>query len=170
MSHPALRILLKTFNIVIALAILCALAAVYWFVWRPLPQTSGAIAAGVSAPVSVSFDSRGVPHIRGRNLDDALFAQGYVTAQNRLWQMDALRRYSAGDLAEVLGESALETDRESRGLRLRRIAEEAYTTLAPADRAAIGAYARGVNSYIASHLNNLPLEFTLLQYQPRPWS
>ena len=105
-----------------------------------------------------------------QNLDDALFAQGYVTAQDRLWQMDALRRFSAGDLAELSAPSALETDEESRRLRLRRIAEEAYVTLPAADRAAAAAYARGVNAFIATHLDNLPLEFTLLRYQPRPWS
>ncbi len=93
-----------------------------------------------------------------------------MTAQDRLWQMDALRRYSAGDLAEILGPGLLESDRESRRLRLRRIAEQAYLQLPPGDRAAFAAYTRGVNAFIATHLNNLPLEFTLLRYQPRPWS
>ena len=170
MNHPVIRVLVKVVNVLIALAVVAALGIVYWFVWRPLPQRSGTIEAAVSAPVSVGFDGRGVPHIRAANLDDALFAQGYVTAQDRLWQMDALRRYSAGDLAEVLGPGVLATDEESRRLRLRRIAENAYATLPAADRAAAAAYARGVNAYIAAHLNSLPLEFTLLQYQPRPWS
>jgi penicillin G amidase len=170
MSHPAIRILVKLVNVLILLALLVAIGAVYWFAWRPLPRRSGTIVAEVSAPVSVAFDGRGVPHIRARNLEDALFAQGYVTAQDRLWQMDALRRFSAGDLAEIIGPSALETDEESRRMRLRRIAEDSYTTLPPADRSAIAAYARGVNAFIATHLDNLPLEFRLLQYQPRPWS
>ena len=100
----------------------------------------------------MSFDTLGVPHIRAASLEDALFTQGYVTAQDRLWQMDALRRYAAGDLAEILGPGLLESDRESRRLRLRRIAEEAYITLPPADRAAFAAYARGVNHFIATHL------------------
>jgi penicillin amidase len=111
-----------------------------------------------------------VPHIRASSLEDALFVQGYVTAQDRLWQMDGLRRAAAGDLAEIVGKIALESDRESRRLRMRRIAEEAYTSLPPADRAAFGAYARGVNAFIATHMGSLPLEFTLLGYQPRPWS
>lgn len=168
--HPALRWLLRIANVVIALAVVVALGVVYWFAWRPLPQRSGVIQAEVGAPVSVSFNSRGVPHIRAQSIEDALFAQGYVTAQDRLFQMDALRRYSAGDLAEILGPGALETDEESRRLRLRRIAEDAYVTMPAADRAAAAAYARGVNAYIASHLGNLPLEFRLLNYQPRPWS
>lgn len=170
MSHPAPRILHRIVNIVIAVIAVGALAVVYQFAWRPLPKRSGTIETGVAAPVSVSFDARGVPHIRAQNLDDALFVQGYVTAQDRLWQMDALRRYSGGDLAEILGETAVASDEESRRLRLRRIAEEAYTTLPPSDRAAAAAYARGVNAFISTHLNNLPLEFTLLSYQPRPWS
>jgi penicillin amidase len=170
MNHSVIRVLIKLVNLLIALALVAALGILYWFVWRPLPQRSGTINAGVSAKVYVSFDERGVPHIRAGNLEDALFTQGYVTAQDRLWQMDALRRYSGGDLAEILGPSALETDEESRRLRLRRIAENAYVTLPAADRAAAAAYARGVNAFISTHLDNLPLEFTLLQYQPRPWS
>lgn len=170
MGKSAPRILHRIVNGLIAVIVLGALAVVYWFAWRPLPKRSGTIEAGISAPVSVGFDSRGVPHIRARNLEDALFAQGYVTAQDRLFQMDVLRRYSGGDLAEILGETAVPTDEESRRLRLRRIAEQAYATLPPADRAAAAAYARGVNAFISTHLNDLPLEFTLLNYQPRPWS
>ncbi len=157
-------------NVVIGLAVLAAVVLLYWFAWRPLPQRSGTIQAGVSAPVSVAFDRLGEPHIRARSLEDALFAQGYVTAQDRLWQMDALRRYSGGDLAEILGAGLLESDREARRLRLRRIAERAYLELPPGDLAAFAAYTRGVNSFISTHLDNLPVEFTLLKYQPRPWS
>jgi penicillin amidase len=170
MSHPAIRHLIKLVNILILLAVVAAAGIVYWFAWRPLPQRSGTITTEVSAPVSVAFDGRGVPDIRAQNLEDALFVQGYVTAQERLWQMDELRRFSAGDLAEILGPIALEIDKESRRLRLRRVAEESYVTLPAPDRAAAAAYTRGVNAYISTHLNNLPLEFRLLQYQPRPWS
>src|SRR5262249_20060758 len=95
---PALRYI----NIGIAIVLAAALALVYWYAWRPLPQRSGSIAAPVSAPVDVSFDPRGVPHIRASKLEDALFVQGYVTAQDRLWQMDALRRFNAGELAEII--------------------------------------------------------------------
>src|SRR5581483_11521213 len=95
---------------------------------------------------------------------------GYATAQDRLWQMDALRRLAAGELSEVLGASTLELDREARRLRMRRIAEEHARMLPAADRAVFAAYARGVNYFIETHRNALPLEFTLLQYDPRPWS
>jgi penicillin amidase len=170
MSHSAFSHAVKYVNIAIAIVAVGALALFYWFVWRPLPQYSGAIVAPVSSVASVSFDTLGEPHIRAASLDDALFAQGYLASQERLWQMDALRRFAAGDLAEILGPTLLDTDRESRSLRMRRIAEDAYSTLPAGDRAAFAAYARGVNFFIATHLNNLPLEFTLLNYQPRPWS
>lgn len=170
MSHSLRVRAVRAVNLAIAVIAAVVLGALYWFAWRPLPQRSGTLAAPVAAPATVTFDALGEPHIRAASLEDALFTQGYVTAQDRLWQMDALRRYSAGDLAEILGPSALESDRESRGLRMRRIAEQAYTTLPPADRVAFAAYARGVNSFIATHLGNLPVEFSLLRYQPRPWS
>ena len=170
MNPPSASRVVKYVNWMIAGLLLLACAAVYWYAWRPLPQRSGLIEAGVSAPVSVQFDAIGVPHIRAANLDDALFVQGYVTAQDRLFQMDLLRRFNAGELAEVFGPGATESDRESRRLRMRRIAEEAYTTLPPADRAAFAAYTRGVNRYIVTHLGSLPVEFTLARYQPKPWS
>ena len=157
-------------NIAIAILLAVALALVYWYAWRPLAQRSGTIEAPIDAAASVSFDALGVPHIRAAGQQDALFVQGYVTAQDRLWQMDALRRYAGGDLAEILGPAGLDSDRESRRLRLRRIAEDAYVALPPEDRAALAAYARGVNHFIATHAGGLPLEFTLLGYQPRPWS
>lgn len=170
MTHSLVARALKLVNISIAIAVVAALAILYWFAWRPLPQRSGDVAAPVGAATSVSFDTLGEPHIRAASLDDAFFTQGYVTAQDRLWQMDALRRFAAGDLAEIFGPNLLESDREARGMRLRRIAEDAYSTLPAADRAAFAAYTRGVNFFIATHLSNLPIEFTLLRYQPRPWS
>lgn len=170
MTQPVVARILKTINLLIALVAAAGLAGIYWYVWRPLPQRSGAVSAPVAAPVTVSFDAEGVPHIRAASLEDALIAQGYVTAQDRLWQMDSLRRFAAGDLAEIVGPRALESDRESRQLRLRRIAEESYPRLTPEDRAAFAAYALGVNQFLSTHRHNLPVEFSLMGYQPRPWS
>ncbi len=160
----------RVVNLAIAVTLVVAAILVYWYVWRPLPQRSGTIDAPLGAPATVSFDTHGEPHIRAANAEDAFFLQGYVTAQDRLFQMDALRRFAGGTLAEVLGPTLLESDRDSRKLRMRRIAEDAYITLPDADRAAFAAYTRGVNHFIATHLHNLPVEFTLLNYQPRPWS
>jgi penicillin G amidase len=170
MAGLAAQRLVKLVNSVLVLALAAALTAVYWFVVRPLPKTSGGIDAPLAANVSVVYDKLGVPHIRASLPEDALFVQGYVTAQERLFQMDLLRRFNAGELAEVFGPAAIESDRESRRLRLRRIAEAGYIAMPAADRAAFGAYARGVNEYLATHRNSLPIEFTLAQYQPRPWS
>lgn len=149
---------------------LVALAgAAFWFAWRPLPQTSGEVAAPIAARATVSRDVLGVPHVSAASWEDAIFLQGYVTAQDRMWQMDALRRLAAGELAEVIGPSALEQDRESRRLRLSRIAEEQVKNLTPETKAIFAAYARGVNYYLEAHRSQLPLEFTLLNYSPRPW-
>jgi penicillin G amidase len=170
MSDNLLGRTIRLINILIAAAIAVAAGAVWWYAWRPLPQTSGAIDAPLAEAATVTRDALGVPHIRAASQDDALFLQGYVTAQDRLFQMDGLRRLSGGTLAEVVGPAALESDRDSRRLRIRRLAEAAYLTLPAADRTALGAYARGVNHFISTHRNNLPLEFSLLNYQPRPWS
>ncbi len=161
---------LKFINLSIAVLLVLVLAAIYWVAYRPLAQTSGQITAPVSAQASVARDALGVPHITAGQWEDAIFLQGYTTAQDRLWQMDVLRRLAAGELSEVLGPATLELDREARGLRMRRIAEEHARTLPPADRAVFAAYARGVNYFIETHRNALPLEFTLLRYDPRPWS
>ena len=170
MTQPLVARVVKAVNIAIAVLLAAGVALVYWYGWRPLPERSGTIEAPLAADATVSFDTRGEPHIRAASQEDAFFVQGYVTAQDRLWQMDALRRYASGSLAEVLGPNLLESDRESRKLRLRRVAEDAYATLPAADQAAFAAYTRGVNQFIATHLHTLPLEFTLLNYQPRPWS
>jgi len=161
---------LKFINLSIAVLVVLGLAGVYWFAYRPLPKTSGQIAAPISAQAAVDRDALGVPHISAARWEDAIFLQGYVTAQDRLWQMDALRRLAAGELSEVLGPSTLELDREARRLRLSRIAEQHVRALPAEDRAVIAAFARGVNYFIETQRGKLPLEFTLLRYDPRPWT
>jgi penicillin G amidase len=162
--------LFRYLNILIGIVLVAALGGVYWYFWRPLPQTSGDVPAPVSARVSVTRDSLGVPDITAQTEEDLFFAQGYTTAQDRLWQMDGLRRFAAGDLAEIVGSGAVESDRESRRLRMRRIAEDAYVTMPAKDRAQFAEYARGVNYFIETHRTSLPFEFAVLRYDPRPWS
>jgi len=164
------RRILPVVNVLIAIALIAAGAVFYWIFYRSLPQTSGTIATQVGQPVEVTRDALGVPHIKAQTLEDALFTQGYVTAEDRMWQLDTLRRLPAGDLSEIIGVATLETDRESRRLRLRRLAEQIYTQFSPADRASFSAYARGINAYIESHHGRYGLEFRLLNYDPRPWS
>ncbi|HBY61630.1 MAG TPA: penicillin acylase family protein, partial [Solibacterales bacterium] len=162
-----LRWALRAVNAVIALA---ALGAAWWFAWRPLPQTSGVVRLPVAQKATVVRDERGVPHVRAASLEDAAFLHGYVTAQDRLWQMDALRRLAAGELSEVLGDGFVEADTETRRLLLRRTAQDQLRTMPAGDRKWLALYAAGVNSYIESHRGKLPLEFSLLQYEPRPWT
>jgi penicillin amidase len=161
---------IKFINLSIAVLLVLFVAAAYWYVWRPLPTTSGLIDAPTTGPAAIERDARGVPHISAASWEDAIFLQGYVTAQDRLWQMDALRRLAGGELAEVVGAAALNSDREARSLRMRRIAEAHWRTLPAADRVVLNAYTRGVNYFIQTHRGDLPLEFTLLAYEPRPWT
>jgi penicillin amidase len=145
-----------------------------WLYWRArasLPQLDGAIqVAGLSARVEVLRDARGVPHLRASSLTDLFFAQGYVTAQDRLWQMDLSRRLAEGELSEVFGERALRFDLENRTLGFRQVSQRALAELSPEARAPVTAYTSGVNAFIASHKDRLPIEFLLLNYQPRPWT
>jgi penicillin amidase len=137
----------------------------------PLPVLDGDLhLAGLSAPVIVRRDAHGVPHIDAATQEDLFFAQGYVTAQDRLWQMDVLRRNANGDLAEVMGRSLVRHDTVQRVFQFRNTAQRIYANLAGADRTRLDAYARGVNQFIVQHPDALPPEFVLLHYRPKPWS
>lgn len=156
------------------IALIAVAGMAIWFNWRlsaGLPQLDGSVRVpGLGAKVDVQRDARGVPHLRAQSLEDAVLAQGYVTAQDRLWQMDLSRRLAFGQLAEIFGGGLVEMDVEHRTLGLRQAAERSVEELSPAERRLLAAYARGVNVYIASHRQRLPVEFVLLGYQPRPWS
>jgi penicillin amidase len=146
---------------------LLALARLYR---RPLPQVEGTTRlAGIRAPVEILRDKWGVPHIYARSSEDASFAQGYVHAQDRLWQLELNRRVGHGRLSELFGELAFGTDRLLRTIGLGRAA---YTSLQRADepiRELLEAYARGVNAYVDKNRKRLPIEFTLLRLDPEPW-
>lgn len=162
--------LLRVVNLSIAVLLIAFVAAAYWYAWRALPETSGEMSAPIAAKATITRDALGVPHIRAESWEDAIFLQGYAMAQDRLWQMDAMRRRAAGELAEVVGPAALPADEEARRFRMRRLAEQHEKTLAPEERKVFAEFARGVNHYIATHRGRLPLEFTLLSYDPRPWT
>jgi penicillin amidase len=156
------------------LAVLILLAGVaacaYYVAQSALPQLDGrAQISGLEAPVTVTRDSHGVPTIEAASLGDLFFAQGYVTAQDRLWQMDVMRRFGSGELSEILGEATLKVDREQRILGLRAAARKSLQTASPRDRSFFEAYARGVNAYIAARGHKLPIEFRILGYAPKPW-
>ena len=144
-------------NVSIAVLVVLAALAVYWLAVRPLPKTSGEITAPVRAAATVERDARGVPHIQASSWQDAVFLQGFVTAQDRLWQMDVLRRFGGGELAEVFGSNALQQDERSRRMRMREIAEADVGRLRPEDRDVIVEYARGVNYFIQTHRGDYSL-------------
>lgn len=135
------------------------------------PQTGSIQIAGLRERVTVRRDERGIPYIEAKNDADLYFAQGYVTASDRLWQMDLGRRSARGELAEVLGSTALEEDKRHRRFGFAQVAEAEVAQAAPHDRIVLEAYAKGVNAYIASlDARSLPPEFQILQYQPKPWT
>ena len=166
-----MRRILHILLVLAALTFAVAAGALWWHVYRPMPQLDGSIAVhGLQQGVEVTRDNWGVPHIRASSFQDMVEAQGYVMAQDRLWQMDLMRRLASGDLAEIFGAQALPMDRAYRTLGLRRAAERDVELLDPESRAALDAYARGVNAFIEQHTHRLPLEFSVLHYSPRPWT
>jgi penicillin G amidase len=166
----ARRRILPGIVLALLLLVLGAVGYLYHVARSALPQLDGAVrVSGVSAPVTVTRDAHGVPDIEATTLDDLFFAQGYVTAQDRLWQMDVMRRFAAGEMSELLGPALLEHDREQRILGLRATARKRTVALTPHDREYFDAYARGVNAFLNSHLDRLPIEFRLIGYKPQPW-
>ncbi len=156
--------------IVILFLLVLIVAAYFYFVRLPRPKISGTVRLkGLSDEVEVIRDRWGIPHLYAQNRDDLFFAQGYVHAQDRLWQMELMRRLGSGTLAEIFGEMALESDRFARIVGLRRAAEAELATADEETRRVLEAYARGVNAFVESHGRKLPLEFALLGLKPQPW-
>jgi penicillin amidase len=161
-----------------ALLVVCLAAAFLGSatVRRSFPVEDGEIQlSGLNAPVDIYRDSSGVPHIFASTEHDLFFAQGYVHAQDRFWQMDFWRHIGSGRLSEMFGESQLETDMFLRTLGWARVAQEELATLDPATVAILEYYAEGVNAYLADHNGSeLSLEFAILKlltpdYLPEPW-
>ena len=127
--------------------------------------------AGLQNAVAIRRDERGIPYIEAGNENDLYFAQGYATAQDRLWQIDILRRTARGELAEIFGRAALEEDKRRRTYGFTHVVERTLAGLSPSARAPLDAYARGVNAYIESlDASSLPPEFRILGYRPRQWT
>jgi penicillin amidase len=157
-------------------ALLLLLAVLLFGFWLHLRQRLVASLApidgtlhvpGLQAPVTVLRDAHGVPHIEAENLHDLLFAQGWVTASDRLWQMDMARRLPAGEAAAVLGSALVPHDKVERTLGMRDVAARMVRTMPAQQLIQLQAYADGVNAYIQH--GQLPAEFSLLLYKPQPW-
>ncbi len=156
--------------IVILMVLLGAVGGGWWFVHRSLPQVDGSVQlAGLKGEVIIRRDALGVPHITAQSQEDLFIAQGYVMAQDRLWQMDTLRRAASGRVSEIVGPAALPSDRNFRTLGLKEAADRDVTLLDSEERKLLDAYARGVNIYMEAHRDRLPIEFMMLRYQPEPW-
>src|SRR5438128_10403271 len=126
---------------------------------------------GLRDRVTVRRDERGIPYIEANNDEDLYFAQGYVTASDRLWQMDLVRRTVRGELSEIFGQGALSQDKNHRVYDFAAVIEETLRRLQPKFSAALNAYGNGVNAFIDSLTDKtLPPEFRLLQYKPRHWT
>ncbi len=143
----------------------------YWLVRRAWPEVDGRLAVpGLEAPVEIVRVEPGVPHIYARNAHDLFFAQGYAHAQDRLWQMQLNVYVGRGELAALFGEGAVEIDKVMRILGIVQAAERDWRALSPPTRALLTAYADGVNAYLSAHRGRLPIEFTILGVEPRPWT
>ena len=164
-----MRILGKAFIALLSLAAL-ALGGAYAYLHRSLPQEEGEIRlTGLGKPVEVLRDRYGVPHITAASLGDAVYALGFVHAQDRLWQMEVNRRTAAGRLAEVFGEGALEADRFLRTLGVRRAAAANLKRLDAQTRELLERYAAGVNAFLDTK-PVLPVEYWLTGARAEPWT
>jgi penicillin amidase len=166
----ALRRFVSALLLVVLVLLLILGGIAYLFVRRSFPQVNGVLSvAGLQDRVEVYRDTWGVPHIYAKSEYDLFFAQGYVHAQDRLWQMEFNRRVGAGRLSEVLGEATLESDRFLRTIGLYRAAQADLEVLPEQVIGMLQAYADGVNAFIDTHRDRLPLEFIMLGFTPEPW-
>ena len=145
-------------------------AGLTWMGRGRLPRTNGTIhLPGPRSTVEILRDRWGVPHIYADDLHDLFFAQGFVHAQDRLWQMELNRRTATGRLSEIFGPVALDTDRATRTFGFDRLGRADWADAGQEVRSAVLAYAEGVNAFLASPTSRMPIEFTLLGHKPEPW-
>lgn len=163
--------ILKIAGAILLILIVGGGAGGYWFITKSHPQINGTLrVAGLKAQVEVLRDANGIPHIYAANADDLLFAQGYVHAQDRLWQMEFNRRVGHGRISEFAGASQVNSDKYLRTIGLARAAKADWDAASDEEKRVLNAFAAGVNAFIESHRDNLPLEFTLVGIQPEPWT
>jgi len=161
----------------IALVVVILLAYIFVTVRRSFPQTSGNLQLiGLDAPVDIYRDQFGIPQIYAQTTHDLFFAQGYVHAQDRFWQMDFWRHTGSGRLSEMFGDSTLDTDKFLRTLGWARVVQQELKEIDPENLAYLQAYSEGVNAYLDDHKGSaLSLEYVVLKllnpgYEPEPWS
>ncbi len=165
------RPILKTCAAIVLFAAIAAAAGCH-YLRRSLPQIEGTTkVAGASAPIEIVRDADAIPHIVAATKLDGLFGLGYAHAQDRLWQMEFQRRIGHGRLSEVLGAATLPQDRFLRTVGFGRAARAAWASTPDWAQQQVNAYVAGVNAFIATHHGaGLPPEFTLLRFEPEPWT
>ena len=163
--------------VVLVLVLVAGLVTAVVLVRRPFPQVDGTVTVpGLTGEVVVIRDDHGIPQLYADTMADLMAGQGYVQAQERFYEMDVRRHVTAGRLSELFGADSLETDEFIRTLGWREVAEQELPLLQPATRAALDAYAMGVNAYLDSHSpSEIAVEYTVLglgglDYRPEPWT
>ena len=165
-----LKRVLKVVVIVLVVLVLVGCGSGYWFITKSFPQINGTLhVAGLKSKVEVVRDPLGIPHIYADNADDLFFAEGYVQAQDRLWQMEYNRHIGHGTLSELFGDATIKEDRFLRTIGLGRAAEADVAAMSDSDKRPLQAFSNGVNAFIDTHLDNLPIEFTILGVKPAHW-
>ncbi len=165
-----LKRILAVIIVFLVLGIIAVLIYVRHLGKRGLPDYNAEIMSdGVTETVEIIRDQYGIPHIYAKNEQDLYFVTGYLTAQDRLWQMDLLRRVTTGRLSEIFGDDYIDVDMLLRALRIPEKSEMVLESTGPDMLRALGSYAEGVNAYIQDKQNSLPLEFGVLGYEPEPW-
>jgi penicillin amidase len=166
--------LMRIFTVIPVLLIVLAGAGalwIYFFVFSLLPEGQSLVETpGLTSNVTVVRDGNGVPGILGDTEEDVALVLGYVMAQDRLWQMDYLRRAGQGKLAEILGPDYLDGDHLMRTVRTSLKEHENQKKLSDRENRWLDKFIQGINRYISSHAGKLPVEFSLLEYSPLPFS
>ncbi len=161
----------RIFALVLLLALLGVPTFGWWLAQRSLPVMDGIVSTPqLSRSAMVKFDERGIPYIEASSSHDIYFAQGYVTAAQRMFQMDILRRTALGELAGMLGSSSLPEDKLNRTIGFNRIAKEEWKKTSKRVRADVQAYCDGVNAYLGANQGKVSPEFMLLGSDPGRWN
>ncbi len=165
------RIVIVVALVVVLVAVVGGVGTLAWITGRAMPQTSGTLQApGLEGQVTVARDVHGIAQITAATPHDLFFTQGYVHAQERMWQMEVWRHISSGRLSELFGEGTLDTDKFIRTLGWRRAAERDLPFVPPDTRAILDAYAAGVNAWLDANRGDLGLAFLVTGADPEPWT
>ncbi|MDP2337438.1 MAG: penicillin acylase family protein, partial [Bacteroidota bacterium] len=162
--------LLKIIGVILGVVVIGGLIFIHHFKTKALPDYNKDIKlSGLTADVTVFRDSFAIPHIYAESEHDLYMAVGYAMAQDRLWQMDLLRRVTQGRLSEILGKELVDADMLFRSLRFTEKSRKVFGASDPATRSCVESFAEGVNQFILQAGDKLPPEFGILGYKPEPW-